>query len=490
MRQQLHGAAGEPVVAAARRARAGLRDRPARPGHGPGRPRRRDDAPVAAAGLHAAAGRRRVVRAQRAGARRRPVRDAAPAPPGLRPRAAPAGRSRSPTCGPTLGWITKAMETGERRTVVDAKQLPVVRRIVHGLELGEVGDGPLTLSVDWRRRIDQQAAVHGVTGDLPVEDVRRWIGEVGPTGLDRLGERPRHRHLRAARRPGLGAPRRRRRPAGPRPDRPRATPFGRRSCRPPTSSPPPGSGSPALFGIRVPDVLFARNVRALAERTRAKVRELEPAVNALWRALQKHAADLGLAEPGPRTATAQAAADLLARLSATRDDPALVRVARRRCRRGRPTRCSAPRSSPRPAVLAALDGVEWSLLESVRALVGHEVARRARGAARRPGGRGGPRRPVHARPGPGARRHPRPGRRARVRGRPVGGRRPTHPGTGPRLRSRSRSRRRRSSRRPRCRRRSGRPPPVAASSTAGRARRRPGRAARSTSSATRRPGSS
>ena len=67
----------------------------------------------------------------------------------------------------TLGWITKAMETGERRTVVEAKQLPVVRRIVHGLELGEVGDGPLTLSVDWRRRIDQQAAVHGVTGDLP-----------------------------------------------------------------------------------------------------------------------------------------------------------------------------------------------------------------------------------------------------------------------------------------------------------------------------------
>ena len=90
-------AAGEPVVPATRRARAGLRDRPARPGHRPGRPRLRDDAPVAAEGLRAAPGRRRVVRAERAAARRRPVRDAAPAPPGLRPRAdRPGDHARRP----------------------------------------------------------------------------------------------------------------------------------------------------------------------------------------------------------------------------------------------------------------------------------------------------------------------------------------------------------------------------------------------------------
>ena len=127
-----------------------------------------------------------------------------------------------------------------------------------------------------------------------------------------------------------------------------------------------------VFGIRVPDVLFARNVRALAEQTRMTVRELEPAVNALWRALQKHAGDLGLAEAGPRTVTAQAAADLLARLSATRDDPALVRVLALGVA-GPSDAVLGTAIVTAPAVLDALDGVEWSLLDSVRALVGHEV---------------------------------------------------------------------------------------------------------------------
>ena len=212
-----------------------------------------------------------------------------------------------------------------------------------------------------------------MTGDLPVEDVRRWIGEVGPTGLDRQRQRPRHRHLRPARRPGLGAPRRRRRRA---PDLDRiGSGYALRAQELPTADEFAAARERAagVFGIRVPDVLFARNVRALAEQTRTTVRELEPAVNALWRALQKHAGDLGIAEAGPRTVTAQAAADLLARLSATRDDP--------RAGPGRsPLGVAGPSDAvlgtaivTAPAVLDALDGVEWSLLDSVRALVGHEV---------------------------------------------------------------------------------------------------------------------
>ncbi|MDN5751119.1 MAG: PglY protein, partial [Pseudonocardia sp.] len=219
----------------------------------------------------------------------------------------PARTGRAVTLGDlrtTLGWIARAMETGERRVVVDAKALPVVRRIVHGLELGEVSDGPLTLSVEWRRRIDQQAAAHGVTGDLPVEEVRRWIGELGSTGLDRavsdlviatfalLADRAWTQHGVVVDHPDLdriGAGHALRAQ-----ELPGAAEFATARERVAT-----------LFGIRVPDVLFARNVRALAEQTRAKVRELEPAVNAVWQALQRHGPDLGLnGAPGTRPGTA------------------------------------------------------------------------------------------------------------------------------------------------------------------------------------------
>ena len=267
-----------------------------------------------------------------------------------------------------------------------------------------------------------------MTGDLAVEDVRRWIGEVGPTGLDRpvsslviatyalLADRAWVHHGVVVDAPDLDR-------IGPG--------YALRAQELPTADEFVAARERAagLFGIRVPDVLFARNVRALADQTRAKVREFEPAVYALWRALQKHAGDLGLREPGPRVVTAQVAADLLARLSATRDDPALVRILAAGVGRP-PDAVLGTAIVTAPAVLDALDGVEWSLLDSVRALVGHEVVGERGGAARHRGRRGGPLRPVHARPDPRSRRRPRQGCRARVRGGPVGGRRPPRSDTG------------------------------------------------------------
>lgn len=286
----------------------------------------------------------------------------------------PAGTRKVITPGDlrtVLGWITRAMETGQRRVEVESRQLPLVRRIVHGLELGEVSDGPLTLSANWRLRIEQHAAAQGVTGDLVVEDIRRWIADLGVTGLDKLvanlviatyallADRAWVHHGTVVDAPDL--------------DRigsgdvlraqelPSAEEFATARTR-----------VGALFGIRVPDMLFARNVRALAEQTRAKVTELEPAVNAVWRSLDKHAADLGLDGPGARTATARQAADLLARLAATRDATAVARVVA-----AAPTEPSdavlGTAIASAPAVLAALDGVEWSLLESARGYLGHEV---------------------------------------------------------------------------------------------------------------------
>ncbi|MCQ0013782.1 hypothetical protein [Actinomadura madurae] len=63
-----------------------------------------------------------------------------------------------------LAWITKAMEDRSGRTVVDRDKLGLLKRIVHPLELGEVHDGPLNVSLEWRRRIDQLAGRNGRAG--------------------------------------------------------------------------------------------------------------------------------------------------------------------------------------------------------------------------------------------------------------------------------------------------------------------------------------
>ncbi|WP_214403725.1 PglY protein [Pseudonocardia lacus] len=286
----------------------------------------------------------------------------------------PAGTRKAVTLGDlrtVLGWITRAMETGKRRVVVDDKQLPLMRRIVHGLELGVVSDGPLTLEVEWRRRIEQQAAAHGVTGDLAVDDIRRWIAELGYTGLERpvanlviatyalLSDRAWVHRGTVVDAPDLdkiesGDALRAQ-------ELPTAEEFATARAR-----------VADLFGISVPDMLFARNVNSLVEKTRAKVTELEPAVTGLWRSLDKHAADLGLDEPGARTATARQAAELLARLSGLRDATQFV-AALAGGSPGASDVVLGTAISSAPAVLAALDGVEWSLLESVRGYLGHEV---------------------------------------------------------------------------------------------------------------------
>lgn len=113
-------------------------------------------------------------------------------------------------------------------------------------------------------------------------------------------------------------------------------------------------------------------MRELAATVRGRVVELEPAVNAVWQALQRHGDDLGLDVHGTRTATAAHAADLLARLSAARDNTDLVRVLA--TVDGGPADAKVGSAiASAPAVLAALDGVDWPLLGSVRGLADHEV---------------------------------------------------------------------------------------------------------------------
>lgn len=286
----------------------------------------------------------------------------------------PAGNRKAVTVGElrtVLDWITRAMEEGKQRVVVDRAQLALVKRIVHPLELGEVSDGPLNLSTEWRRRIEQYAAQHSVTGDYSVEDIRSWIAGLGYTGLDKpvanliiatyalLADRAWLYHggpveqTPELERIGLG--------------------YSLRAQELPTEQEFAAARQRAatLFGVHVPDVLFARNVNKLAAEVRAKAVALESAVGGVRRSLDKHAPALGLTDKQPpnRLTTARDATDLVARLAGTHDPTPLLReLASVTYQVPDEVLSSAVKSAP--SVLMALDGVDWSLLESARGFVG------------------------------------------------------------------------------------------------------------------------
>lgn len=281
-------------------------------------------------------------------------------------------------------WIARAMENGERRTTLESGQLALARRIVHPLGLGEVTDGPLTVSTEWRRRIDQHAAQVGARGDFAVEDVRGWIADLGWTGLDRsvsslvistyalLADRawvfqghvePTPPTLDRLDRQGTGwAMRAQELPTG--------TEFGTARER-----------AERLFGLKVPDALFARNVARLAAEVGDRVEALGGPVDEVRRSLALHAADLGLADrpDAARVVSTRHAADLLAKLREPRDATALVRtLAGARYDVDDDVLGAAIASAPE--LRAALDAVDWTLLQSVRRFLdrGDELAAHAR----------------------------------------------------------------------------------------------------------------
>ncbi|WP_395109987.1 PglY protein [Actinomadura sp. SCN-SB] len=214
-----------------------------------------------------------------------------------------------------LKCLTEAQVEGGGRTVVDRKQLAPLKRIIHPLELGEVHDGPVTVSPEWRRRIEQLAARHGRTGDYQAEEIRRWIEEYGWTGLDR----PVANLIIAVY--GLlsdrvwafnGAPE-------PAPDLERIGPGWALRDQP---KPSPAEFAAArvraerIFGIKVPDTLTTRTVAELARRVREKTGELSDAVTGVERALKERAHILAVTdENADRRRSARYAADLLDRLT-------------------------------------------------------------------------------------------------------------------------------------------------------------------------------
>ncbi|MBQ0986001.1 PglY protein [Streptomyces sp. F63] len=276
----------------------------------------------------------------------------------------------------TLEWITRAMEDGSRRVVIDQHHLPVVRKIVHGLGLGEVHDGPLTLSADWRLRINKKAAETPDAGtDLAVETIREWIADLGYDGLDRnvanlviaayalLDDRtwvyqtsplPRAPELE---RIGPG--------------------YGLRAVRLPDEETFAAAlrRSGAVFGVSVSPVLFARNVARLGSRVREVAEEYRTALGEARTLLQQHAVRLGLDGPAgagaPRLRSMKAAADLVARLLRTGDPADFVRELASASYETADDEIGAALKSA-PEVLGALRSTDWSLLDTVRELAERE----------------------------------------------------------------------------------------------------------------------
>ncbi|WP_308011205.1 MULTISPECIES: PglY protein [unclassified Saccharopolyspora] len=269
------------------------------------------------------------------------------------------------------GWIAQAAENGGR-VVVDSKNLALVRRIVHPLELGEVADGPLNLRSEWRRRIEQAAAQDGVTGDFPVDKIRTWISNAGFTGMDNavmglviatyalqsdrawlingspLAEPPVLDKI------GLGHALRAQ-------ELPTADEFARARER-----------MSSIFGATVPDTLSARNVAALAEMVRSKAQETEEALAQVRHTLDRHRDDLGIAVDADRIVSTRDASDLVARLVRAEGPTALARELVG-ASYGTTDVVLGSAIASAGQLASVFNTVEWQLVTSVRSLVGREA---------------------------------------------------------------------------------------------------------------------
>jgi len=262
-----------------------------------------------------------------------------------------------------LNWITRAAEQGGR-VELERNQLAPMRKIVHPLGLGEVHDGPMTLNNEWKTRIEQHAAKKGETGDFHVEEIRKWIADLGVTGLDKqVANLIIASYALLADRSWVynGVP-----SEAPELDR-IGTGWFLRAQELPTNDEFEQARTRAgrLFGVSAPAVLFARNITKLAAGVQEKVHAQEGAVHGLHQSLTRHADDLGIDPTAPRAVATRAAAELLAKLSGFKDPTQLVKaLAALPDPDGDPARSRTMASAQQ--VLDALDRAQWDLLDTVR----------------------------------------------------------------------------------------------------------------------------
>ncbi|WP_158887127.1 DUF6079 family protein [Amycolatopsis anabasis] len=262
-----------------------------------------------------------------------------------------------------LNWITRAAEQGGR-VELEKNQLGLMRKIVHPLGLGEVHDGPLTLSYEWRTRIEQHAARKQVAGDYSVDDIRRWLDELEYSGLDKpvanliiaayalLADRAWVRDTIPQEAPDIGN-------IGPgwalrAQELPSEEEYAAARAR-----------AGAILGVSAPAARFTRNITKLTNGVIEQVGEYEQVVHRLYEALNKHASELGVEPSSPRLVTVRAGADLLAKLIGITDSTKLVRTLAHLPNPDDDELLARTISSAQE-VLSALEGADFELLRTIR----------------------------------------------------------------------------------------------------------------------------
>jgi hypothetical protein len=91
---------------------------------------------------------------------------------------------RTPDLRVVLEYVRRAVESPEGRTEVDRKDRQTMRRIANPLQLGEMHEAAFVLGRHWVEHFHRRAAQEGIDGDVRGVDLRRWLDEPEPHGLD------------------------------------------------------------------------------------------------------------------------------------------------------------------------------------------------------------------------------------------------------------------------------------------------------------------
>ncbi|MEV0809242.1 hypothetical protein [Micromonospora sp. NPDC050200] len=83
-----------------------------------------------------------------------------------------------------LDHVRRAVESPEGRVEVDRTHRQTVRRIANPLGLGTMHEAAFVIEGQWVQHFQRKASSEGITGELRVGDLLRWIDDPSPRGLD------------------------------------------------------------------------------------------------------------------------------------------------------------------------------------------------------------------------------------------------------------------------------------------------------------------
>ncbi|PWU59497.1 phage resistance protein [Micromonospora globispora] len=83
-----------------------------------------------------------------------------------------------------LDHVRRAVESPEGRVEVDRTHRQTVRRIANPLGLGTMHEAAFVIEGEWVQHFQRKASSEGITGELRVGDLLRWIDDPSPRGLD------------------------------------------------------------------------------------------------------------------------------------------------------------------------------------------------------------------------------------------------------------------------------------------------------------------